>query len=44
MPPKAKKGKKKADEVLEPEHDPSWERVSDCLVHTYMHMLHSRCD
>jgi hypothetical protein len=28
MPPKAKKGKNKAPEIVEPEHDPTWERVS----------------
>ncbi|WIA09607.1 hypothetical protein OEZ85_008999 [Tetradesmus obliquus] len=27
MPPKARKGKKKAPEIVEPEHDPTWDRV-----------------
>lgn len=28
MAPKGKKGKKKGNELVEPDHDPSWERVS----------------
>lgn len=39
MAPKAKKGKKKAPEVQEPPHDPTWERVS---VHAaYLLLLHT---
>ncbi len=44
MPPKAKKGKKKAPEIVEPEHDPTWERVSaanpNALISQHQHVPH----
>jgi hypothetical protein len=39
MPPKAKKGKKKAPEIVEPEHDPTWDRVSANTAYKSSHAV-----